>query len=139
MPSAKARGSSTFALRTPRRILSYRGEAMDFQKALNQVAEKYRSEGYNVLMRPNREHRPAFAANEELDILAYKGDEKVVVAVKVDREDLRDDPTLGDLAEVVNHQPGWRFDLVVLNANRRIDPPPPEATEPSEEGVLRDL
>jgi hypothetical protein len=59
--------------------------------------------------------------------------------VKESREDLRKDPDVSRMAEVVNAQSGWRFDLVVLNKDRESDVVAREAEEPSVEALAQAL
>ena len=88
---------------------------MDFEQALDQVAERYRREGYRVIARPNRDQLPAFAYEGEANLVAYGEGVNVLVQVKLTRDDLRKDPPAVRTADAVARQPGWRFDLVVLN------------------------
>ncbi len=96
---------------------------MDFDKELERIAQQYRNEGYAVLTHPGADHLPAFAADFGVDMLATRGDERLLVQVKKDRADLEDAPNIPQQAEITNAQPGWRYDLVVLeqdNPVRRI-------------------
>jgi Holliday junction resolvase-like predicted endonuclease len=88
---------------------------MDFEHELLRVSKRYEEEGYAVIVRPAREQLPQFAAGHEVDILATKGDQRVIVEVKRNRLDLSDNSHLSQLAEITNGQPGWRFDLVVVD------------------------
>ena len=108
-------------------------------KAIETVAERYRSEGYQVVVRPNGSELPSFAAGLHLDLLATKGDERVLVEVKENREDLQNDPESVRMAEAINAQPGWRFDLYVLNAASPADKLARTAAEPSVDAILGNL
>src|SRR5258708_1722562 len=105
------------------------------EDTLAQVAEKYRCEGYQVVSRPSADDVPAFARDHQVDLIAYKGNEQVLVQVKASRHELRDDPKAIELAELVNGQHGWRFDLVVLNQEPDFDKVSPEASEPPAETI----
>jgi hypothetical protein len=98
---------------------------------LEQVIEKYVAEGYEVLVDPAASQLPDFAAGLSPEIVARKGDEGVIVTVKMNREDVREDPSIVRMAQVVNSQAGWRFDLVVLGADPGADEIPSGASEPS--------
>jgi hypothetical protein len=87
---------------------------MDFEQALEQTARQYRDEGYVVVTHPDKDHLPAFAADFGVDLLATRGDLKVLVQVKKNRTELEADPSVPRQAEVTNAHPGWRYDLVVL-------------------------
>jgi predicted RNase H-like HicB family nuclease len=115
------------------------GEPLDTGRALAQVAEQYRSDGYRVVVRPAAQDVPAFAAGHEVDFIAYKDGEKVLVEVKVSREDLRDDAEAMRMAELVKDQPGWRFDLVVLNPDAPTYKVSADAAEPSVESIEQSL
>jgi uncharacterized protein YutE (UPF0331/DUF86 family) len=112
---------------------------MDLEKAIESVASQYRSEGYQVAVHPNASQAPPFAAGLLVDLLATRGDEHVVVLVKESAEALRKDPQSLRIAEAVNAQPGWRFDVVVLNGSSRTERLAREAAEPSVDAILRNL
>src|SRR5437016_4443038 len=90
---------------------------MSIETELARVAEGYRLEGYAVTLRPEGAQLPAFPAAFHPDMIATKGNANVLVQVKESREDLQQDPDVSRMAEVINAQPGWRFDLVVLNGH----------------------
>jgi hypothetical protein len=92
---------------------------------LEKVAHRYRQEGYDVTLRPSAADLPAFLANAEVDLIARKGNESVAVQVKR-RDELYD---IGPLAETVNAQPGWSYDLVVY-PRPSDEGIPADATEP---------
>jgi hypothetical protein len=112
---------------------------MDFEKAVENVAGRYRSEGYQVTVRPEESQVPPFAAGLHVDLLATKADEYVLVQVKENREDLRNDPQSARIAEAINAEPGWRFDLVVLSGDSPTEKLAKEAPEPSVDVILRNL
>jgi hypothetical protein len=82
---------------------------MSKRTLLRQVAQKYRDEGFNVVLAPKRDDLPAFLHGQDVDLIARKDEEQVAVRVKR-RDELYDIPAF---AETVNAQPGWSFDLVV--------------------------
>jgi hypothetical protein len=106
---------------------------MDFDKELRRIAKQYENEGYTVVMYPKGDQVPPFAAQLRLDMIAMRGDESVVVEVKPRRSDLADDPQLARIAERVNNQPGWRFDLVTLEPETPVQRVAEKAEEPSAE------
>ncbi len=75
---------------------------------LEQVAERYRSDGYVVSVAPRNE-LPAFLRDVQPDLIAKRGSENVVVELK--RQTV--DQSLRRLAEIVSRQPGWRLDVVI--------------------------
>jgi hypothetical protein len=107
---------------------------MNDQGALQNVAERYRHEGYDVALRPTGSDLPGFLAHFAPDMIARKNGDNVVVQVRL-KEELGGDQALSHLAGVVNAQPGWRFDLVVLNPRRWPDEVPSEAAELGDSGI----
>jgi hypothetical protein len=93
---------------------------MDFDKELERIACQYRNEGYSVVTHPAAETLPAFATHFGAEILATRADESVLVRVKRDRSSLETDSDLPRQADVTNAQPGWRYDLVVLEPDTSI-------------------
>jgi hypothetical protein len=79
------------------------------QEVLGKVAQRYRDEGYDVLVHPRGDQLPPFVANSQLDLIATRGNEGVIVEIKTNRIDLSRDHQLVRLAEIVNAQPGWRL------------------------------
>jgi uncharacterized protein YutE (UPF0331/DUF86 family) len=95
---------------------------------LENVAEQYRDEGYEVILRPRGKDLPDFLDRLEPDLIARNRSETVVVEIKT-KGDLATDHHLRDLAAIVNAQPGWRFDLVVSNPQIWPDAIPSDASE----------
>jgi hypothetical protein len=87
---------------------------MDYEQELGRIAQQYQDEGYVVVTHPDKDHLPDFAAESGADLLATRGTEKVLVLVKRTRADLESDPAVAHRAAITNGQPGWRYDLVVL-------------------------
>jgi hypothetical protein len=108
---------------------------MDLEQALEQVAREYRDEGYVVITHPDQDHLPGFAADFGVDLLATRGDAKVLVQVKKNRIELEADPSVPHQAEVTNAQPGWRYDLVILEETDPFQRITRGAREPSHEEI----
>jgi hypothetical protein len=87
---------------------------MDFQQELERLVDRYHAQGYRVVARPTPQDLPPFAKDFRVEIAARRGDEGILVAVKKNREDAAGDTGLGRYAEITGAQPGWRFDLVIL-------------------------
>jgi hypothetical protein len=86
------------------------------------IADMYRGQGYDVTVRPSADQLPPFATGFRVEILARRGGQGVLVAVRKNRDELEADSHLSRYAEVTAAQPGWRFDLAVLegqNPNTR--------------------
>jgi hypothetical protein len=93
---------------------------MDYQKELERIAQQYRDEGYAVITHPDRDHLPGFAADSGADLMVTRGNERVLVQVKRSRADVEADPNLAQRADIINRQPGWRYDLVVLEPDNPL-------------------
>jgi hypothetical protein len=104
---------------------------------IQQVAERYRADGYNVVVAPHHGQLPPFAAGFGADLLATRPDGSVLVQVRETRESLRRDQELSRAAEVTNAQPGWRFDLVILHPDPSEEKGVADAAEPSIEQLHR--
>src|SRR4051812_26455967 len=110
MPSPRETCFSTCESRTRPVPSNSRSDNMDFEKDLQRVAEQYTREGYLVVTHPDTDHLPGFAVAFAPQLIARRGDENVIVAVKRDRADLESDPDVPVQAGITNGQPGWRYD-----------------------------
>ncbi len=88
------------------------GTTSTHDDALRAAERDYRREGYEVIVKPRGGQLPSFLVRFEPDLIATKGHESVVVAVKT-RADLHSSADLIALVGVVEVQPGWRLDLSV--------------------------
>jgi len=88
------------------------------EQDLTRAAEEYEAEGYRVTVRPTGDQLPGFVNGYPVDLIATKGDERVIVQLKESRTDLANDPDILRLVEDANRA-GWRLDLSVLNP---VDP-----------------
>jgi uncharacterized protein YutE (UPF0331/DUF86 family) len=81
-----------------------------------QLDHEYRDEGYEVLLEPRLEDLPGFLGKYRPDIIASKGAESVVIEIK-SRSALNSSSHqyLRNLAQLVEQQPGWRFELIITN------------------------
>jgi hypothetical protein len=103
------------------------------EKGIERTAQQYRDEGYAVTIHPGEDRLPSFAKGMQLDLIATRGEEKVVVEVKRSRSELNGKSPVADLARTVNAQPGWRFDLVILDAESPVERIAAMSQEPSDE------
>ncbi len=101
---------------------------------LQEVAEQYTHHGYAVIVEPSASQVPEFMDGFQPDMLAYKNDEKVVVEVRV-KNQIADANTVY-MAGLINSQPGWRFDLFVVNDSRWPDDVLTTAYEKSSDGIV---
>ncbi len=82
------------------------------QEKVLQVAREYEKKGYKVIVEPRGKDVPSFIKNYQPDIIASNKKETVVVEVtrrpnRVAMERLK------NVADQINQQKGWRFELVV--------------------------
>ena len=60
----------------------FRSDAMDIEQQLKKVADRYREQGYQVVLRPGPEDLPPFAKDFKVEIVATRADGGVVASVK---------------------------------------------------------
>jgi hypothetical protein len=90
-----------------------------------QVVREYRARGYDVVVQPGREQLPEFLAQFQPDVVARGPGENVVIEIKP-RSELARSGELERIADAVQHQPGWRLELVVTE-----EPSPSAGNAPS--------
>jgi len=105
------------------------------EKQLEEIAQQYRDEGYVVLVHPGKDNLPEFAGYFGIDLLATRGEERVLVQVMRDRSELEAAPNVPPRAEITNTQPGWRYDLVIQHESDPLRRITRDAREPSEEEI----
>src|SRR5437588_12552537 len=110
---------------------------MDTEQRLNQMADRYRAQGYKVVVRPGPDDLPDFAKGFKVEIVARRDDGSAIASVKKSPSDLESDPNVARYAEIIEKQPGWRLDLIVLEPDVQPTPDKREAKEPSEDDIRR--
>lgn len=101
------------------------------------VAQEYRKKGYQVIEEPSPDQLPGFLSGFQPDLLIRKGNETVVVEVK-SRTSLAKEPRIRELARLLESQPGWSFELVMVAEGDTFNPP--EGTIPMErEDILHGI
>lgn len=112
---------------------------MNLEERLNQVADRYRSQGYQVVVRPSPDALPPFGKDFRVEILATRPDGNVLATAKKSLSDLQADPEVPRYAEVTGKQPGWRFDVLVLGPDPQAMLGKRDAKESSVEEIRRSL
>jgi HEPN domain-containing protein len=112
---------------------------MNIEQRLNDVAERYKAQGYRVIVQPDRNALPTFAKDFKVEILATREDSNVLALAKGNSSELEADPNVPRYAEITNQQPGWRLDVFVLGPDSQVMPKNLEAKEPPEEDIRRFL
>ncbi len=80
---------------------------------VQKVGQAYRDKGYDVLIEPQGDQLPDFLQTFRPDLIAHKGDEHIVVEVRV-RGQVSDFPQVNELSKVVRNKAGWKFELFLL-------------------------
>jgi hypothetical protein len=96
---------------------------------LELVAERYRRQGFEVAVSPAPGSLPEALRTFVPDLLAQKGNERVVVQIKR-RSGAPSGEQLSALAEAVAREPGWRLEVVLF------EPPSPPESLPSAHLIL---
>lgn len=103
-----------------------------FRRLVDSVADRYRARGYDVTVEPSGPSVPSFMQGFRPDLIARKGAEGVVVEVKLGTKTSAVE-RYQRLAELVQGQPGWRFDLLVVEPEQAheltVDAPLPSESE----------
>jgi hypothetical protein len=100
------------------------------------IAEEYRSKGYEVIEQPSPEQLPEFLAGYRPDVLVQRGDEAIIVEVK-SRSSLTKDSRITGVARLVQREPHWNFELVLVGEEQLSVP---EGAHPFErDDILRGL
>lgn len=84
------------------------------------LALEYRNRGYEVIEEPSQEQLPSFLTGYHPDLLLRKASEAVVVEVK-SRGSLAKEPEIRQLARLVRTQPGWSFELMVVDKGEQLE------------------
>lgn len=83
------------------------------QHKIAELTAEYQSEGYAVSIRPVGTELPEFLRSFEPDLIATSSRESIVVEVKA--SSAMDAGQITRLAEAVERQPGWRFEVVFVS------------------------
>jgi Holliday junction resolvase len=87
---------------------------------VERVAQDYRQRGYDVIQTPSPDRKPSFLGHIVPDLIAQKGDEKIVIEVKRVRTP-RLPPSLRALLEALRTQPDWRLRLVYAGPEGELE------------------
>ena len=91
------------------------------RERIQALAEEYRSQGYEVAIEPDPSRLPHFLSGYRPDLIVTRGGEGTVIEVK-SRRSLSAEARARQLARLVEEQPDWRFELVIVN-DRPEGPP----------------
>ncbi len=91
-------------------------------KRAREIADEWRSRGYEVTIHPKRDQLPSFMKGFSPDLLMRKGDESVVVETK-SRPTMEREGRPSGLAGVVRDRPGWNYWLAPVNVGEQLRAP----------------
>ena len=91
---------------------------------IESLASEYRAKGYDVHVHPDRAHLPAFLVGFSPDVIAISSEDKVVIQVKTPQD--YDPEQVQKLAEFVENQPPWRYEVALVNLPTAPDVPAEE-------------
>ena len=106
---------------------------MNIEQLLNYVADRYRSLGFKVVRRPGPDDLPPFAKDFKVEVLATGTDGNVLTSAKASPLEVASDPNLPRYGETIEQQPGWRFEVLVLDPAAGLPKQERPAVEPSED------
>ena len=92
------------------------------RQRVQELAQEYRSKGYEVIPEPLPEQLPDFLCQYRPDLLVRKGSESIIVEVKT-RSSLAGNPQIRDLARVLHAMPDWKFELVTVREKEKLNAP----------------
>jgi hypothetical protein len=80
--------------------------------SIKNIAEKYRKNGYTVVVEPSKDQIPFDLTGYRPDLLCKNAEEKLIIEVKSKKWKGSFD-RFKNIADIVAQNPGWRFVLVV--------------------------
>src|SRR3984893_403603 len=102
---------------------------MTIEDRLKHVADRYRSLGFKVVIRPGPDDLPSFAKDFKVEIVATSDKGNVLAVAKASPSELQADKEVARYAEITSKQPGWRMDVFVLGPDSSSLPEKREAKE----------
>jgi len=91
------------------------------RERLERIAEEYRAKGYDVLVEPSGPDLPPFLGNHRPDLIARRGDERLVIELRPSSSEAGHSQLRG-LAERIERAPGWRFVLIATSPAEELLP-----------------
>jgi hypothetical protein len=101
------------------------------QAKINEVAHDYTNRGYSVRVHPSSAELPPFLRSFQPDIIAISPQGNIVIEVKASSS--VDAELVKQLAQEVERQPGWRFEIVFVGPPVAPDVPAEEDLAPEEQ------
>ena len=91
------------------------------RQRLERIADDYRSKGFDVLVEPTGSDLPPFLGDHHPDLIARRGDERLVIEVKPSPSDSPPNQ-VRELAERIKREPGWRLVLIAGSPAEELMP-----------------
>ena len=91
------------------------------RERLDRIADEYRAKGYDVLVEPSGPDLPPFLGNHRPDLIARKGEERLVIELRPSSSEAGQTQLRG-LAERIEREPGWRFVLISTSPAEELLP-----------------
>jgi uncharacterized protein YutE (UPF0331/DUF86 family) len=110
---------------------------MTFEERLGQVADRYRSLGFKVVVHPSPDELPVFAKNFKVEIVATSETGNVLTVAKASPSELQADKDVTKYAEITSKERAWRMDVLVLGPDSPLLPEKRDAKEPSEQEIRK--
>ena len=86
----------------------------DLDEFKSSLAERYRGEGYDVILEPKRNQRPDFLRDFEPDMIATRADSNVIVEIKIAGSKFGN-REVEEISSRVEALPNWRVDLAYFD------------------------
>lgn len=112
---------------------------MDLDRELQRLASQYTKEGFSVRLLPGETDLPPFAKDFVVEILGRREGGGVLVSVKRNLLAMQDDNYIPRYAEATNAQPGWRYDLIILEREPPMARLLRSAKQPSPDEIAQQL
>ena len=91
------------------------------RQRIERIAEEYRSKGYDVIVKPSGPDLPPFLGDQHPDLIARRGDERLVIELKSPSSKTAPEKVRG-LAEKIEREPGWKFVLIAPSPAEELLP-----------------
>ena len=90
-----------------------------YKAFVDQIANRYREAGFRVSLEPDVKSRPKFLGEIVPDLIAKKGDQRIVIEVKHLTSDKKKSK-LKKISAMVENEPDWRLDLVLYEEEEEL-------------------
>jgi Holliday junction resolvase len=89
------------------------------ERKIKEIAKDYKKKGYEVIVEPQQSSLPEFLKKFQVDLIARSEDDNVVIEVKSSGSKT-DFKRLEELANIINSEDNWRFELVFTNPKSEL-------------------